>query len=118
MDGRIFHIQEKLSRDLRESWTVERMAVEVKTSVSHFQKLFRDNLGITPHQYLNDLRLEKAYELLSEPDCFLRIKEIRILVGITTASTFTREFKTKFGKTPIEFRKHCWRNHQVAMRLG
>ncbi len=55
--------------------------------------------------FLKDLRLEKARELLEDENNFLQIQEIRIKVGISHDSHFTRDFKEKFGLTPTEYRR-------------
>ena len=90
MDRRVFHIRDKLSQSLGRSWSVDDMAAEVKMSAPHFQRLFKHQTGLTPMAYLGDLRLEKARELLADPNCFLLIK-----VKPEDA------LKANFGATPI-----------------
>lgn len=104
MDRRIFHIVSQLSNGLGRQWAVVKMAEEVRMSVSQFRRLFKDQVGQTPVEFLNQLRLAKAHELLSDPKCFLQIKEIGASVGYVDKSRFTREFKSKYGLTPSEFR--------------
>ena len=107
MDRRIFHIKNLLSHDLGRPWSVEDMAAEVRMSVPNLHRLFREaNEGVTAKAFLNDLRLEKAGELLADPGCFLQIQEIGFHVGLTNNSHFTQDFKAKFGKTPTEYRDH------------
>ena len=112
MDRRIFHIKEKLSQDLGGSWSVGEMAAEFEMSVSYFQRLFKEKAGTTPSAYLTDLRLDKAVEMLSDPNCFLQIKEIGFQVGLTNDSHFTSGFKKKYGMTPTEYRAHQAAIHQ------
>lgn len=111
MDGRIFHIKEKLHNNLKKHWTLEKMAQEVGLSAPHFQKLFKSNVGLPPMTFLQNLRLEKACQLLE--DTFLQVQEIRCEVGMSGNSHFTRDFKVKFGLTPTEYRKIHWRKIQV-----
>ena len=103
MDRRIFHLKEHLPNNLQHQWTVKEMAEIVGLSIPYFQKLFKENIGIPPIEYLRDLRLEKARELLGTT--FLQIQEIRSKVGIQNDSHFTRDFKKKYGVTPTEYRK-------------
>jgi AraC-like DNA-binding protein len=110
MDGRIFHIKERLLCDLQRHWTIKEMAQEVGLSVPHFQKLFKTNVGSPPMTYLQELRLEKAGEFLRET--FLQIQEIRLEVGISQDSYFTRGFKKKYGISPTQFRKNYWEKIQ------
>lgn len=112
MDGRIFHIQSQLSQNLGHSWSVGEMAETVRLSTSHFKQLFKQKVGVSPMAYLLALRLEAAIKILSDPLCFLRIKEIGFLVGITDESRFTSEFKRKFGMTPTQFRHRSWKVRQ------
>jgi len=111
MDGRIFHLKERLLKNLQHKWTVEEMLQIVELSVPHFQKLFRAEMGIAPLTYLRDLRLVKARELLEKK--FYRVKQIRVEVGIRNDSHFTRDFKKKYGLTPTEYRKHFWKKIQT-----
>ena len=108
MDGCISHIQKKLSSQLDRQWTVEEMADEAGLSTPHFQKLFRKEANDTPIAYLNELRLAKAHELLSDPECFDRIKEIRVRCGLLNDSNFTRDFTLRFGLNPTECRHGAW----------
>ena len=105
MDRRIFLIQDLLSQSLDRCWTVKEMATTVRLSVPHFNKLFRSEIGCSPIAYLHRIRLAKARELLSEPGCFLQIKEIALKVGMPNASQFSREFRKLTGLSPAGFRK-------------
>lgn len=68
--------------------------------------------------YLNELRLEKARELLEDERCFLQIKEIGHQVGLVNDSHFTRDFKKKYGLTPTEYRKQHWGNEHPTSLVG
>lgn len=118
MDRRVFHIKDKLSQNLGSPWSVDDMAAEVKMSATHFQRLFKEETGVTPMAYLNDLRLEKAREFLADSNCFLLIKEIRSYVGLMNDSHFTNDFKAKFGMTPTDFRDHQSKIHQSNPQNG
>ncbi|HQX55950.1 MAG TPA: helix-turn-helix transcriptional regulator [Pyrinomonadaceae bacterium] len=113
MDRRIFHIKNLLSQDLGRSWSVEDMAAEVRMSATNLHRLFKQaNDGVTPMAFLNERRLERAGEMLADSNCFLQIQEIGYHVGLTNNSYFTKDFKTKFGETPTEFRKRHSEIHQ------
>ncbi|HMO79172.1 MAG TPA: AraC family transcriptional regulator [Pyrinomonadaceae bacterium] len=106
MDGRIFHIIEKIRENWNHDWTVEEMAIIIELSESHFQKLFKSETGMSPKAYLKNLRLEKARELLENG--FKQIKQIGYEIGLTNDSHFARDFKKKYGTTPTQYRKNSW----------
>ncbi len=106
MDGRIFQLQNLFIEKPDHEWTVEDMAKFVDLTPAHFHRLFRENTGLSPAAYLNNLRLESAYELLKTS--FSQIKQIALKTGFTDISHFTRDFKTKYGLTPTEFRRQYW----------
>lgn len=107
MDRRIFHIATKLSRQLDQDWCIDKMAAELNLSAPHFQRLFKRETGKTPAAYLHEMRLTKAAEYLSQVDCFLQVKEIGRLVGLTDESHLTRDFSARFGETPTDYREKC-----------
>lgn len=111
MDGRIFYLRKQMLENLQHHWTVEELAQRIDVSVPHLQKLFKTQTGVSPIQYLRDLRLEKAREFLE--DGFKRVNEISFEVGMPDDSHFTRDFKKKYGVTPSEYRKQYWEKIQA-----
>ena len=110
MDGRIFHIAEKMSGNLEHHWSVSEMALAVDVSEPHFIKLFRRFIGVTPFEHLTDLRMERARDLLKTT--FSRVNQIAVQIGIPNESQFTREFKKRFGSTPTQYRREHWETEQ------
>jgi len=113
MDKRIFHLKKRLSQDLGRDWTAEDMAVAANMSLSNFHRLFRiTNGGVTPKAFLHDLRLDRAAEMLGDPECVLRISEIGNAVGLINESHFAADFKKKFGMTPTQYQTNQAEIHQ------
>jgi transcriptional regulator GlxA family with amidase domain len=110
MDGRIFHIKQRLSRDLGHHWTVREMAEMVGLSARYLDKLFKSEIGVPPMKFLQQLRLEKARYLLE--NSFLQIKQIGLQTGLISASNFTRDFKARYGKAPSKYRRNVWSSTQ------
>jgi YesN/AraC family two-component response regulator len=68
----------------------------------YFCKLFKQNFGKNFITYLNEYRMDKAKELLANPE--INIKDVSALAGYRDANYFTRVFKRMVGKTPSEYR--------------
>ncbi len=83
--------------------SIEEIASRCFYSKSHFMKFFKNNMGISFIQYLNDYRLEKASTLLLESHD--NILDIAIACGFDNLSYFNRSFKKKFGVTPGAYKR-------------
>jgi AraC family transcriptional regulator len=69
----------------------------------HFLRLFKNSLGVTPHQYILQQRIDRAKYLLKSSS--LDISEIALRVGFCDSSHLTRCFKSILGKTPSQWRQ-------------
>lgn len=77
-------------------------------SYDYLRKLFKKELGVTPHKYLNDKRLQTAAESLSAD--FIEggsISEIARLCGFREPLYFSRMFKKKYGVSPTRYHEMC-----------
>ena len=81
---------------------IEDIAKELRISPSFLAKKFKEQVGISPHQFLLQLRLKKAKELLIEST--LEISEIAYECGFTHQSHLTRHFTKHVGTPPSKFR--------------
>lgn len=66
----------------------------------YLRKLFKKEMGVTPHQYLNNKRLQSAAEWLSIPDNNNNVTEASRLSGFREPLYFSRMFKKKYGVSP------------------
>ncbi|MBI4028433.1 MAG: AraC family transcriptional regulator [Verrucomicrobia bacterium] len=71
-------------------------------SLYHFVRLFHREVGITPIQYLNRYRIEKARSWLKESD--KTMEQIARLVGASNQNYFSYLFRKETGATPREYR--------------
>jgi AraC family transcriptional regulator len=78
-------------------------AREVGLSSFYFLRLFKQVLGVTPHQYLVSSRLRCAARLLA--DTTLPITDVAFDVGFGDLSNFVRTFRRAAGVSPREFRR-------------
>lgn len=82
-------------------------------------QIFKRNLGMTPNDYLNSLRLEKSMELLRGTT--LSITEVASACGYASSSYFTERFTREKGCTPTQYRKGTPRgakNHSNSSEMG
>lgn len=95
----IGYIQDRLDQSL----TLENIAAAVNRSPSHFARQFRTCMGVPPYQYVLNLRLNRARELLQNTR--LSIAEIAFETGFSHQEHLTRLFRREFGTTPAAYRK-------------
>jgi len=88
---------------LGDDFGVTEMAHEAGLSPHHFSRCFKNTLGLTPHQYVLQRRMEVALKLLNET--ILPVSEIALTVGFSNQSHFTQAFKRHTGTTPATSRK-------------
>lgn len=71
---------------------------------SHFSRSFRREIGISPIEYLSNVRLEHAMQLLTTTN--LSINEIAVLSGFSNGNYFAKAFKRKLGFTPSDYKRN------------
>jgi AraC-like DNA-binding protein len=79
------------------------LARELGVSYSGFRSTFAAHTGLSPHQYLLELRLARARNLLDETA--FSVKEIAMRTGFTDEHYFSRLFRRKLKLTPSDWRK-------------
>lgn len=82
--------------------TVQEIAAGLGSSYSNFRKLFKEYTGLSPAFYQQDLKLQRAKELLSTTD--MSIKEIAYRLNFDSPDYFSSKFKAKIGCKPSEYR--------------
>ena len=65
-----------------------------------FRTLYKEKYGITPRQYLENLRLGYALELIKTYKTEMQIQDVSCLSGFNDELYFSRRFKKKYGKSP------------------
>ena len=83
--------------------TNELLARECNISEVYFRKLFAESYGMTPRQFIIEIRINKAKQLLTEGT--LKISAVAEKCGFTNQYHFTRVFKSRVGLTPSEYMK-------------
>jgi AraC family transcriptional regulator len=93
---------EYINERLYENLTLTAIATELELSPAYFCRLFKRSIGITPHQYILQQRVEKTKQLLSQQD--IRIVDIANQCGFANPSHFARCFRKSEGISPQQFR--------------
>ncbi|MBQ5422572.1 MAG: helix-turn-helix domain-containing protein [Clostridiales bacterium] len=83
--------------------TVAEAAQYVFLSQGYFTRAFKDELGISPMNYLMSKRIEKACELLENNE--IKVSSIAVQSGFSSPQRFNVAFRKLMGKTPMEYRK-------------
>jgi AraC-like DNA-binding protein len=83
--------------------SIAELARELKVGYRWLRRAFTHYSGLSPHQYLLEIRLARARDLLSQTS--LSVKEIATNVGFTDAHYFVRLFHNKVGLAPGEWRE-------------
>jgi len=101
-------------RDLRDALTlmdegaadqicVEEIAAQLGLSAFHFCRAFKQSTGMPPLRFLQQRRLARAKEMLSERT--LSVSDVSAAVGYRDPSHFAALFRREFGVSPGEFRR-------------
>jgi AraC family transcriptional regulator len=92
-----------INEHLCEKLTLTEIARELDMSHFYFSRLFKISTGITPHQYLIQQRIERAKQLLRQPD--KTIADVAMDCGFANPSHFAKHFRKYIGVSPKQFRK-------------
>lgn len=92
------YIQDHYTQDLG----LEQIADEMGVSVKYVSRIFKDKTGVYLTDFINQIRIDKAKELLVHTD--MRVNDIAGSIGINSRTTFLRVFKKVEGVSPNEYR--------------
>ena len=105
----------KVKKYLQHNYTAYDLSLEsvssmVNLNASYFSVVFKKCTGTNFVDYVSDLKVAAAKDLLRDP--LRSANEIASLVGFESASYFTRSFKKKTGLTPTEYRKNGFKTKE------
>lgn len=101
-EGAINKVKQYINAHLDGDTSLHVLSSHVHLCPEHLLRLFKKQEGVTILQYINDLKLEKAKQMLAGTD--IQIKDIATKLGFTSAGYFGRFFKSKVGMTPNVYR--------------
>ena len=91
-----------MHENLESSISIQDIAERVGMSYSSFRKLFKEYTGLSPASYFQDLKLQRAKDLLRFTQN--SIKEIAYSLNFESPDYFSTQFRKKVGKKPSDFR--------------
>jgi AraC family transcriptional regulator len=95
--------KEFLQDEMNRNPGITELSAAVGMNVHHFSRMFKRSTGLPPHQYLGNIRLERAKRLLAEGRA--PIIEIAYEIGYANPSQFSSFFRKRTGLSPTEFRR-------------
>jgi AraC-like DNA-binding protein len=102
LDFRIGKSLQILGAGFASSIELDGVARHAGLSRPHFYKLFKQHVGVTPHVYVNTLRMERAVDMVAAPH--RSITDIAGDLGFSCQSVFTRFFVSHVGMPPSDYR--------------
>ena len=82
---------------------VTELAARIPLSPSHFSKIFRQQTGFSPYDYIRTRRITRAKELLLRSS--MPVSEVIAACGFGSESNFFKSFRAAVGTSPLNFRK-------------
>ena len=98
-------VREKIEANLDTDLSLDSLAEESGYSRAHFLRMFRAATGLTPHQYVLDLRLRRAQDYLRQKGS--SIIDVAVSCGFSSQSHMTSVFRQRLEMTPAEFRRNA-----------
>ncbi len=105
---RIEDLRHHILRNIGLQLTVVDLAAYAHVSDRHLTRIFKTELGMTPHAYIESVRVEKARNELESSDATL--ERIASVCGFGTTDTLVRAFRRRLNTTPTEYRRR-FRSH-------
>ncbi len=102
-DGRLARVLDYLAQHLEDDVSIDDLAAAACLSPFHFIRMFRNRVGVPPHRYLSQMRLDLAKRLLLGSEAPL--EEIAVRCCFSSPSNFTRAFRRAVGVTPQAYRR-------------
>lgn len=96
-------VKNYIAENLNEKLTVQRLANESHMSTSHFSRVFKQQTGFSPYDYVLITRLNKAKYLLQKTE--MSVSSIAYETGFNSESNFICFFTDNEGISPGKFRK-------------
>jgi AraC-like DNA-binding protein len=95
--------KQQMANELERPLDMKALANQLGVSYPHFRRVFKTSTGLPPQQYLLNLRVNRAKQLMEEPD--VKLSDVARRAGFEDPYYFSRVFKQKTGIPPSQWRK-------------
>ena len=95
-------IKKYLNDNISEPIRLSDLSEKFSYSLSSIKRIFKNETGYTVIDYLNNIRIEKAKEMLVHSDS--SVEDIAVTLGFSNAYYFSNCFKKKIGESPSKYR--------------
>jgi AraC family transcriptional regulator of arabinose operon len=102
MDSRVRTAIERMQKDLSVEMSIAEIAESAGLSESRMAHLFSQEVGVPPRRYLENLRLDRAKQLLEMTD--MTVREIAHAMGFASEFYFSQRFQSWTGMRPTAYR--------------
>ena len=102
VDSLLLKARDYIHAHLFDALSLEQISHQASLSKYHFLRLFRQQFGMTPHQYVLNCRINRAREALAAG---ARLDDVVHDFGFADLSHLNRRFKPVFGMTPRQYRQ-------------
>lgn len=103
IDRRVDVARSYLDEHYQQPVSLAQLAAAAHLSPRQLSELFHRQVGMTPHQYLTECRMQQAWRLLETTQ--LSVQSVAERVGYGSASAFSDRFRKHFGQSPMHFRQ-------------
>ncbi|WP_127238692.1 efflux transporter MtrCDE transcriptional activator MtrA [Neisseria meningitidis] len=102
-DKRLGHLIQKVIDKPEDEWNVDKMVAAANMSRAQLMRRFKSRVGLSPHAFVNHIRLQKGALLLKKnPDSVL---SVALSVGFQSETHFGKAFKRQYHVSPGQYRK-------------
>jgi transcriptional regulator GlxA family with amidase domain len=105
VDHEVIALAERIRAAPEQEWDWETEAARHAVSLVHLRRRFREALGVPPHQFLLQIRMEAASRLLLSGD--LSAKAVGAAVGVPDPYYFSKLFRAHFHLPPDHYRREA-----------
>jgi AraC family transcriptional regulator len=100
--SRLQAVLNHIHQDLTGELSAEELAAKAELSLAHFRRMFHEAMGLPPHRYVMNVRLEQARKLLTMSS--MPIAGIAQACGFSSQSHLTACFRAAHASTPARYR--------------